>query len=359
MRTRACSPDSGAYGILGYLSKTRHSKGWLVGKAWATHARHGRKVLAQLMHTLVLACLLLALSACGGGSEGATEAEAKTAKPAPAAAAASEATGASYKMPDEVEVPELTEMGGAPDIDTSGVIDGWVAAQAASGSRLKFQVACGEMAYNYDLPSDGTPVLFPLNMGNGSYLFRIMENIEGSSYAELYSTTAEVKLSDQFAPFLTPNIFCSYTASSACVKKARELVKGDDNEGQVVRDVCTFVAENVSYDFDKAKKLASSSGYIPDADETLKTKKGICFDYACLSAAMLRSLGLPAQVVTGYVSPDDLYHAWNMVYIDGTWQTVHFSVKPNTWSRCDVTFASAGSGSTIGDGTKYTDRFYY
>lgn len=48
-----------------------------------------------------------------------------------------------------------------------------------------------------------------------------------------------------------------------------------------------------------------------------------------------------------------------MVYVDGTWQTAQFSVKPNTWSRCDVTFASAGAGSTIGDGTTYTDRYIY
>lgn len=330
-----------------------------MSRSQAIYTRLGRRALARLGHALVLSCLLLALSACGGGTEGTTEAEAKTTTTTTTTTTAGEATGASYKLPDKVEVPKPTPTDGVPDIDTSGIIDGWVAAQAASDCRLKFQVVCGEMAYNYDLPSDGTPVLFPLNMGNGSYLFRIMENIEDNSYAELYSTTAEVKLSDQFAPFLTPNIFCSYTESSACVKKALELVKADDNEGEVVRDVCTFVAKTVSYDYDKAKKLASSSGYIPDADETLKTKKGICFDYACLSAAMLRSLGLPAQVVTGYVSPDNLYHAWTMVYVDGTWQTAQFSVKPNTWSRCDVAFASAGAGSTIGDGTKYTDRYYY
>ena len=75
---------------------------------------------------------------------------------------------------------------------------------------------------------------------------------------------------------------------------------------------------------------------------------------------MLRSIGLPARVMTGYVSPGDLYHSWTMVYIDGSWKTVQFSVNPKKWTRMDLTFA-AGSGSkkTVGDGNTYTDRYMY
>lgn len=74
---------------------------------------------------------------------------------------------------------------------------------------------------------------------------------------------------------------------------------------------------------------------------------------------MLRSLGIPCQVITGYVSPDDVYHAWNMVYIDGEWVSVEISIKPNSWTRVDLTFAASGAASTIGDGTSYTDRYTY
>lgn len=86
---------------------------------------------------------------------------------------------------------------------------------------------------------------------------------------------------------------------------------------------------------------------------------GICFDYASLGAAMLRSVGIPARIVTGYVSPNDFYHAWIMVYIDGTWHTVQFSVNPGEWSRVDLTFASTGGGSYVGDGVGYQDRYVY
>ena len=40
--------------------------------------------------------------------------------------------------------------------------------------------------------------------------------------------------------------------------------------------------------------------------------------YSSLLASMLRSLDVPTKLVTGYVAPDYLYHAWNEVYIEGT-----------------------------------------
>ena len=324
-------------------------------------ARSRCALLPRLAATLALAAALVSLPACGGGgsSEGGGSTSEAVPNKAEAATVKAEATGAAFKLPAKVRVPDMRTPEGPSFIDTSGVDNGWVGAAAVSPARLKFQVNCGEMTYNYDLPSDGTPTLFPVNMGDGDYTFRIMENIEGSSYAELDATASSVSLKSEFDPFLIPNIFCNYDTDSKCVAQARKLTEGVENQGEAVREICTYVADSVTYDYDKAEKLAQSSGYIPNPDDTLRTGDGICFDFASLTAAMLRSVGLPAQVVTGYVSPNDLYHAWVMVYADGTWQTAHFSIKPNRWSRCDVTFASAGSGSTIGDGTTYTDRFIY
>lgn len=270
-----------------------------------------------------------------------------------------EATGADFKLPKDVKIPSVADSGGDTTIDTSGVNSGWVGARGKSSARLKFQILCGDLSYVYDMPNDGSATCFPINMGNGSYTFRVMENVEGSNYAELDSATADVSLSSEFDPFLVPNIYCSYKSDSNCVKKARELMDGVENQGEAVREICTFVADNITYDDNKAAQLANSTGYVPDPDATLADKSGVCFDYASLAAAMLRSVGIPAQVVTGYVNPDNLYHAWTMVYVDGTWQTAQFSISPNTWSRCDVTFASAGAGATIGDGTTYTDRYVY
>lgn len=302
--------------------------------------------------------MLIGLLPGCGGSDTSSDTTAE-ASPSPSPTVTEEVSGASFELPEKVTVPRVAKSGNATTIDTSGVNSGWVGARGKSSARLKFQVTNGEMTYNYDLRNDGKPVRFPINMGDGEYSFRIMENVEGNTYALIDSATQTVTLDSELSPYLIPNIYCNYTAKSACVKKAQELMEGVDNQGEAVKRICSFVAENVSYDSEKAAELAQSTGYIPRADRTLKTKKGVCFDYACLTAAMLRSVGLPTQVVTGYVSPDNLYHAWIMVYVDGTWKSALFTVLPNEWSRCDVTYASAGASTTVGDGTQYIDRYIY
>lgn len=274
-------------------------------------------------------------------------------------------SGPSYVIPSEVLVaeydPEAAQGNEMAAFDVSHLAQGYVGASAYSSARLKFQVIKDEMSYNYDLPGDGTPLVVPLNMGDGMYTFRVMQNTTGTSYVEIASLDQAVAMESEFAPFLRPNVFCNYNEGSAVVAKARELAQGATNTGEVVRNIYTWVVENITYDTEKAKQLAEATGYIPDPDETLASKTGICFDYASLAAAMFRSLGIPAQIITGYVSPNNLYHAWNMIYIDGEWVSVNFEVSPNTWTRTDLTFAAAdpSSVSTAGDGTEYTDRYVY
>lgn len=274
-----------------------------------------------------------------------------------------EASGAAFdassSIADATFDAAAAETGNGAAIDVSHTTDGYVAVSASASSRLKFQVASGQASYNYDLPQDGTAIVCPLSFGSGSYIFRVMQNTSGSNYVELFSTAADVELSSEFAPFLRPNVYCNYNAGSACVAKARELVANAGNQGEAVRAICEYVVENVTYDDAKASQLKDSSGYVPNPDDTLSSGTGICFDYASLGAAMLRSQGIPTKIVTGYVSPNGIYHAWIMVYVDGTWKSAKFSVSPKTWSRVDLTFAASSDGGNVGDGKDYTDRFVY
>ena len=107
--------------------------------------------------------------------------------------------------------------------------------------------------------------------------------------------------------------------------------------------------------------MSVQSGYMPDPDETLKSGLGICFDYASLTAAMLRSQGIPTKVIFGYVSPNGVYHAWNMFYTEESgWVTVGFEVAGDDWNRIDLTFSANGADQTfIGDGSNYTDVYEY
>ena len=273
-------------------------------------------------------------------------------------------SGAALDPPASVSSPTFDDGSAATGpncaIDSSHANQGYVAAKGTSSTRLKFQVVCGERSYNYDIPDDGSPIFCPINMGDGSYNFRIMQNTSGSNYVEIASTSSNVTLDSEFAPFLIPNVYCNYSESSSCVSKARELTANSQTQGDALKAICTYIEENISYDDAKATALSSSTGYIPSPDETLETGKGICFDYASLGAAMLRSVGIPCRVVTGYVSPKDIYHAWIMIYIDGSWSTGEFDIVSEEWSRVDLTFAASSSNDNlVGDGKTYTDRYVY
>ncbi len=244
-------------------------------------------------------------------------------------------------------------------LDLSALEQGYVGASAQSGARLKFQALKGEATYTYNLPSDGTPAIFPLQMGDGGYSFRVMEEVTEGKYAKVYEAGAQVALLDEYQPFLRPSQYVPYGENSACVKKAAELARTQSGALGVVEAVFDFICETVTYDKELAQTVEKS--YLPDPDKTLETGTGICFDYASLAAAMLRSQGIPTKMVFGYVQPDDLYHAWNMFYTEESgWVAVQYQVEENAWNRLDPTFAAGGSGAEfIGSGANYTDVYFY
>ena len=312
---------------------------------------------AQPVCCAVALAAALALAACGGGGDGAGSG-------AGSGGAGDSTSGSSFEQPTDVSSPTFDAAGAVSandaQIDVASVNQGVVMAQATSASRLKLLVTCGDMSYNYDLPGDGQPITAPINMGDGTYTFAVMRNTGDSNYVEVASTTTDVKLESEYVPFTHPNVFCNYSSASACVTKARELTANAENVGDAVRAVCTYIVDNVAYDTSKAESLGQITGYVPNPDETFSTNKGICFDYASLGAAMLRSMGIPTKIITGYVSPNDLYHAWIMVYIDGSWSSAQFSVNPQSWSRVDLTFAAdSNNEGLVGDGLSYTERYVY
>ena len=185
--------------------------------------------------------------------------------------------------------------------------------------------------------------MLPLSDGDGTYQISVCRNVSDTKYAQVLSASVEARLDDAFAPFLRPNQFVNYSEGSEAVEKARELGRdATDNlgRGQAVYD---WVVTNLSYDYDKA--AAVKTGYLPDVDVTMEEKKGICFDYASLMSAMLRSQGVPVKLVVGYTSRGE-YHAWINVWsesdgwIDGV---IHFDGKE--WELMDPTFASSGKQS--------------
>ncbi|MBQ2627350.1 MAG: hypothetical protein IJG17_06140 [Eubacterium sp.] len=247
---------------------------------------------------------------------------------------------------------------GPASIDLSSCSEGYVGMRCDSDSKIKFQVVKDDVTYTYSVVNR-TDQIFPLQMGNGHYVFKVMENIVDNKYAEIFKTETDVTIADPMDPYLRPNQYSNYTEQSESVKKARSFAESASGEDDFIHQVYDYVCKNIKYDKERAESV--QSGYLPDPDKTMKEKKGICLDYACLAAAMLRSQGVPTQIIFGYVAPDDVYHAWNKFYTEeGGWTLVEFKVAGNAWNRIDLTFSANGADKKfIGDGSNYMEAYCY
>lgn len=110
-------------------------------------------------------------------------------------------------------------------------------------------------------------------------------------------------------------------------KQAEEIVDAGDSDYVKIRKVHDWVATNIWYDYDDYRGIESS--YVGEVS-VLEHRRTVCEGYACLTAALLRSLGIPAKVISGTVTytgwnadgtpKDNLAgHAWNEAYADGRW----------------------------------------
>lgn len=228
-------------------------------------------------------------------------------------------------------------------MDASNMSQGYVMVQYTGGSsKIKVQVMkSGGETYTYDLNARSAYEVFPLSEGDGGYTVRVLEQVTGNQYAVKFSQDISVSLADQFAPFLYPNQYVNFTSESNVVKVGAEVAASSTDALSVVSAVYNYVVSNFTYDTAKANSV--QSGYLPNCDTVLSQKKGICFDYAAVMTAMLRSQDIPTKLVVGYTG--SLYHAWINVYIDGQgWVDNIIYFDGHDWKLMDPTFASSGKG---------------
>lgn len=248
-------------------------------------------------------------------------------------------------------------------VDYSNSADGYVMVKytAASSKKLKAQVKGPTTTYTYNISAGADWTTFPLSDGNGAYKVCVYENIAGTRYSTVLTAAFSVSLKDEFAPFLRPNQYVDYTGAVNTKAKAAELCGGLTDPLDKVKAVYSFVVKALTYD--KQKAAAVQSGYLPVLDTVLAQKKGICFDYAALMTAMLRSQGVPCKLVVGYAGT--AYHAWiNVWSAEQGWITAAIYFDGSAWQRMDPTFASTGGQSPsimqyIGDGSHYTAKYLY
>lgn len=216
-----------------------------------------------------------------------------------------------------------------------------------------------EITYKYFLEVPDVTTTFPLTAGDGEYLILAFEHVGDDQYISLFNYALDVELENEFLPFLYPNQYVNFSESSEAVALAASLSEEAATDLEALELIYTYVTGHITYDDEKAATV--ETGYLPDIDETLDTGTGICFDYAALTAAMLRSLSIPARLEIGYSS--DVRHAWIDVYIESMgWVEQAIEFNGAEWKLMDPTFASAAGSSEliqdyIGDGSNYTLQY--
>jgi len=224
-------------------------------------------------------------------------------------------------------------------VDYSNAEEGYVMAfyYGETDKRLKLLLKGPTTTYNYDLPR-GQWVVLPLSDGDGSYQAGIYRNVQDSEYAMVMLAEFDVTLQDEFAPFLRPNQYVNYLTAPNTVSKGAALCDGLEHPLEKVAAVYDYVVQNLTYDEDKAATV--QSGYLPQLDEILEIQKGICFDYAAMMTAMLRSQEVPCKLVVGYAG--SIYHAWISVWTEENgWVDGVIFFDGHVWKRMDPTFVSS------------------
>jgi hypothetical protein len=119
---------------------------------------------------------------------------------------------------------------------------------------------------------------------------------------------------------------------------ARKAVGGAKDSAEAAKRIETFVAQYI-------ENRSLSVGYA-SAAEVAESRQGDCSEFAVLTAALCRAVGIPAQVAVGVAYVEDFGgmqgfggHAWTQVYVGADEQG-----RGGKWLGLDAAFKSSGRG---------------
>lgn len=113
-------------------------------------------------------------------------------------------------------------------------------------------------------------------------------------------------------------------------------MKNDEDTISKGRTLYKWIGSNITYDNGKADRILNNdfeqkSGAI----DAFQSRKGICFDYACLYVAMCRANNIKVRLITGegFNGVNWVGHAWNQIYDESS----------KEWINVDTTFYKGGN----------------
>lgn len=106
------------------------------------------------------------------------------------------------------------------------------------------------------------------------------------------------------------------------VKLADEICTDCDTDEEKVKAISEWIIYNFEYDYEYNPVIQYFN-----VRKTLSTRKGICYDFSHLFAALCRSQNIPCYVIDGTKFDNANYHhTWNRVYFDGSWWNIDITI---------------------------------
>jgi len=144
--------------------------------------------------------------------------------------------------------------------------------------------------------------------------------------------------------YLEPGRFVQ-SNNEKIIELAKEAIGNTKDAAEAVQRIESFVAEYID-------NRSLSVGYASSV-EVAQSRQGDCSEFAVLTAALCRAVGIPARVVTGvayvgeFMGYENVFggHAWTEAYVGGKWVGLDASFKGHGWGGYDAGHIALATGS--------------
>ena len=144
-------------------------------------------------------------------------------------------------------------------------------------------------------------------------------DVARSEEAWTWDRLAESDVHEKMEEFLTPTLLTELDDELHGL--AEQIRDEADSPGTAGREVAALIRKSMKYE-------TGATGVHTSAVEAWQEKRGVCQDFSHVACALLRSIGIPARYVSGYLHPDPeaeigktvigQSHAW-VEWFDGAW----------------------------------------
>jgi transglutaminase-like putative cysteine protease len=151
---------------------------------------------------------------------------------------------------------------------------------------------------------------------------------------------------DRFDEYLTPT---EYTPASKRIERVGRRIAKYYEPQEAVIEAARWVQAELRY-------VPGTTGVHSSGLDALREGKGVCQDFAHLTLILLRSMGIPARYVSGYLHPkprakvgdtiEGQSHAWIQAWTGGWW-----NYDPTNDAEINEQYITVGVGRTYFDVT--------